>query len=773
MAAATLVGCGGLSSTPSAPNGYAVEVRRTTHGVPHVKADDYASLGYGLGYAYAQDNLCLLADQIVTVRGERSRHFGPDASTTVAFRPLKNLDSDFYFRLTMDDAGLAAGFARSSAEAQALLRGYAAGYNRYLRDTPEAQRPAACRGAEWVRPMTLADLLRLNEEKATQAGAGTFALAIASASPPQPGAKPTTALPRLDLAALDTVSSVLAPPIGSNGWAFGKATSANGRGLLLANPHFPWGTTNRFYQVHLTVPGQLDVMGASLGQLPLVTIGFNRDVAWTHTVSTARRFTLHALQLVPGHPTRYVVDGAVREMQERLVSVEVRGPDGTLSTQTRRFHTTEYGPTLVMPAAGLLWTAQHAYAVADANRLNTRMLDTWLAINRARSVAEVRAGLGNLGIPWVNTVAADRHGAVLYADISAAPNVSETHMRRCAPPEAAKLFQSAKLVLLDGARRECAWRVDPASPVPGLFAPAEMPATERDDYVANSNDSYWLTHAAQPLSGLAPILGPTGVPQGLRTRMGLMEIGRQLRSGDGHAPGRVDDRQLQDMVLSNRSLAAELVLDDLLAVASEAADAEVRSAAAVLARWDRRHDANSRGAPLFKEWWSRVRTLPSLYRVPFDAADPVHTPRGLALTEPARRDQLLGALREAHAAMLAAGFAPDAPLGEMQAALTHGGRIPVHGGDDHEGVLNSVATTRLSRSGYQPVYGTSYLQTVRFDTSGPIAHGLLVYGQTTDPSAATTNQALTLFAEKQWPRLPFTDAAINAESLSSRLFLRE
>ncbi|WP_206297376.1 penicillin acylase family protein, partial [Pseudomonas viridiflava] len=50
------------------------QVRRTTFGVPHIVAADERGLGYGIGYAYAQDNLCLLANEIVTVNGERSRY---------------------------------------------------------------------------------------------------------------------------------------------------------------------------------------------------------------------------------------------------------------------------------------------------------------------------------------------------------------------------------------------------------------------------------------------------------------------------------------------------------------------------------------------------------------------------------------------------------------------------------------------------------------------------------------------------------------------------
>ena len=34
------------------------QIRRTSFGVPHIVAKDERGLGYGIGYAYAQDNLC-------------------------------------------------------------------------------------------------------------------------------------------------------------------------------------------------------------------------------------------------------------------------------------------------------------------------------------------------------------------------------------------------------------------------------------------------------------------------------------------------------------------------------------------------------------------------------------------------------------------------------------------------------------------------------------------------------------------------------------------
>ena len=137
--------------------------------------------------------------------------------------------------------------------------------------------------------------------------------------------------------------------LGSNGWAFGRDVTTNKSGLLLGNPHFPWETTNRFYEVHLTIPGKFDAMGVTIAGAPGLSIGFNKDVAWTHTVSTDRHFTLFELALDPADPTAYLVDGKRHVMDRKTVSIDT--PAGP---QTRTYFTTLYGPVVVMPQAGRL-----------------------------------------------------------------------------------------------------------------------------------------------------------------------------------------------------------------------------------------------------------------------------------------------------------------------------------------------------------------------------------------------------------------------------------
>ena len=155
-----------LPAPAAAQDGLDATIRRTPHGIPHIEAKDYAGLGYGYGYALAEDNLCTIAEQYVTVRGERSRFLGPDA--TYAWRANSsvntNLASDFVFQRIIDTRVVEGLVAKAPPngprpEVRELVRGYAAGYNRYLRDMGVANLPdPACRGQAWVRPIEEIDV---------------------------------------------------------------------------------------------------------------------------------------------------------------------------------------------------------------------------------------------------------------------------------------------------------------------------------------------------------------------------------------------------------------------------------------------------------------------------------------------------------------------------------------------------------------------------------------------------------------------------------------
>ena len=307
-----------------------------------------------------------------------------------------------------------------------------------------------------------------------------------------------------------------------------------------------------------------------------------------------------------------------------------------------------------------------------------------------------------------------------------------------------------------------------------------MPSTLRRDYVANSNDSYWLANARAPITGQPPIVGPSVTTQNLRTRSGLMEIEARLDGSDG-LPGKTfDPATVEAMLYRNKNLAADLVLGDLATLCVNPAPVilsaektiDLVQAWSVLAKWDRRMNLDSVGAHLFIEFWKITEDIPKVWAVGFDPADPVHTPRGLK-TDPETGAKILKALARAVEVLNTNKIALDAPWGQVQFALHGDQRIPVPGGEGSDGVLNAQQSQLIAGVGYVPFHGSSYIQVVTFDAAGPVADAIMTYSQSTDPASAHAADQTALHAQKGWVRLPFGASAIAADQAVTRKVLEE
>ena len=287
------------------------QIRYTTGGVPHILAHSWPGLGFGYGYAFAQDNLCTMANDYVTVEAQRSRYFGPTGVDIERGNGVvvSNLDSDLFYQQIID-SGVVQHLAQALSPTEKQVEaGYVKGYNAYLAHVGGAAGvpDPTCRGQAWVKPITLLDSYLRFYQLMLLSSSGAVIQGISEAAPPKAGA----AAAQASAAATARTGRALAAALraqrrsmGSNAVAIGSAGTRDHRGLLLGNPHFPWLGTERFFQSQLTIPGKINVTGASLYGVPLILIGHNASVAWSHTVSTAFRFTPFQLTLVPGHPTR-------------------------------------------------------------------------------------------------------------------------------------------------------------------------------------------------------------------------------------------------------------------------------------------------------------------------------------------------------------------------------------------------------------------------------------------------------------------------------------
>ncbi|UOD31557.1 acylase [Massilia violaceinigra] len=768
-------GSSGSNSNNSAKPGeaaakYQAEISRTSFGVPHIKANDEGSLAYGVATAYAQDNVCLMADEFTTVSGERSKHFGPTATRQTSDIP--NLQTDFFYRIINDDEAVKNAWNAHSAPMKAMIEGYVAGYNDYLDKTGMNNLPTACKNGAWVRKVNEQDMIKLLRRYAAEASSGQFIAAMVGATPPGQNGLIPAVPPKAGMHPMDPDYWVaMRERTGSNAVALGKDATDNGQGMLLGTPHFPWRGALRFYQLHLTIPGKLDAMGAALGGMPMVNIGFNQNLAWTHTVNNSAHFTVHMTPLDPSDPTKYIVDGKPQAMTRKTINVEVKGADGLLSTQTRTFYSSQYGPVVVIPGQ-LDWNAGMAFSLNDANLGNHRLLEQWYGMNTARSLDEFKASIDRTtGLPWVNTLAVDKEGASLFMDVTVVPHVTKAMQDACVPGPF-KPLAARGLFVLNGATSACAPATDKAAPQPGIFAGASLPRLVRSDYVQNSNDSAWLSNPQAPLTGFPDIVSVDNVEQFGRTRLGITQVQKRLAGTDGLAGRKMTVAQLQALALGNRVYYADQIMDDVLALCrgDQADSGDITAACARLNQWDRTVNLDSNiGYLYFTGLWERILRVPGMWAVPFNPADPVNTPHGLNRDNPAIATTVRQALAAAAQDVAKMGVSQDARWGDVQLATRGTRRIPIHGGKGTDGVYNAIGTVPSGDGKLEVIYGTSYIQTVSFNKDGPQVQAMLAYSQSTDPASKHFADQTERFSKKEWITQPYTEAQIKADPAFSTM----
>lgn len=748
--AVVLAGLSLAATARSQPEQTTADIRRTSFGVPHIRADNERGLGYGIGYAYAQDNLCLLANEVVTVNGERSRYFGPEQFTV---EERENQVSDVFFNWLNTPQAVEAFWQAQSTEVRDLMQGYVAGYNRGLTERRAQGLPQQCQG-EWVREISVQDLVKLTRRLLVEGGVGQFAEALAGATPPKAAASNAGASAAFQVA--EQRIQRFALDRGSNAVAVGSERSFNGRGMLLANPHFPWVGGMRFYQMHLTIPGKLDVMGAALPGLPMINIGFNQHLAWTHTVDSSKHFTLYRLQLDPKDATRYLLDGQSLPMQQQTVTVKVKQPDGQTQAVSRVVYSSQFGPIVQWPGK-LDWDHQYAYSLRDANLENDRVLQQWYAMNRASSLKALQASVHSIqGIPWVNTLAADDQGQTLYMNLSVVPNVNAAKLAQCSDPRA-----GLQLIVLDGSNSACAWDIDPKAAQKGIYAADQLPQLLRKDFVQHSNDSAWMANPAQPLTGFSPLISQDGQPLGLRSRFALDRLATL------NTAGKMAAADLLHMVMDDQVYQAGQVMPDLLQFCDKGLGADAPALGGLctsLKRWDRHANLDSGlGFVHFQNLMAALQETPDVWRVAFDPQDPQRTPRGLAIDRP----EVAKALREAMLAsaeqVKTSGLAADSRWGDIQVVSSGGQQTPIHGGPGTLGVYNAIQSVPRSDGKREVVSGTSYLQIVTFDDKGPQAKGLLAFSLSSDPASKHASDQTQAFSRKQLSVLPFTEQQITSD----------
>lgn len=741
-----------------------VDIYWVDNGVPHIEAKDWYSLGYGTAYAGATQNFCVLADQLLRIRSERSKYFGAGAGSANIISDVGNKALGY----VEDGKNL---FGKLSPRARELISGYAAGFNRYMSERTPDQYPKPCRGATWAKPTTGQELLAYYLSLSERASGQVLLPAAVNAAPPQTEAQKTKKDKKEEVAFNAELPHLDSIRLGSNAWAIGKDMSESGGGLLLGNPHFPGYGALRFYQYRMRIPGVYDVQGVSLIGSPCVQIGFNDNLGWTHTVSKSRHFSMYVLEMNPRNVLEYKYGNEYRPITKKDIQIELQLPNGLVVPFSRPVYFSHYGPMIATPE--LKWDVNTAFTYRDANRRNVDFIDQWIEMGMSQNLSQFKKVFENRrGTPWVNTIYADKAGNAYYVEGTPVPKMTqEALIAWKSNPTAQFLYQKMGAFLFRGSNPIDEWQGGGRALVPFTEAPQLL----RKDYVSNHNDSHWVINENEKLVGYSPIYGPEKTEQSYRTRMGL----QMLKDMSGRDK-KFNMTEIEASMWDNRSYLWGNVGEELKARCATWTEPELKSACQSLSQWNGRFDLNSKGFPMFREMASEWKT--SLHKVPFNAEDPANTPSGLG-GDVSAVDDLKKLFIAAADRLAKSGINLVAALSDLQFFRIpdfKGGtaeKIPYHGGQHKDGAFNiqdwdgdthltnyaypSILEadmlnkeTALTSEGYAINGGTSFVLIAEFTRSGPKARGLLTYSQSSDPDSPYFADQNKMYSEKKFRNFP-------------------
>jgi acyl-homoserine-lactone acylase len=345
---------------------------------------------------------------------------------------------------------------------------------------------------------------------------------------------------------------------------------------------------------------------------------------------------------------------------------------------------------------------------------------------KARNLEEFEAAERRLQMPCFNTLYADREGHIMYlfgGRIPRRPGKNWDFWRGVIPGNSARTLWTETLDY---------WEL------PKLIDP-------ETGWLHNSNDPPWTSTIPQILDPLdfPAYIAPNFMPFRPQ-RSAHMLVGKE----------KLCFEDLVRLKHSTRAEAADRLLDDLLKAVEESGRDRALRAAEVLASWDRRTDAASRGAVLFL-FWARKLDWGDL-SVPWNPDCPLATPDGLQ-----NPIEAVSKLEEAALEVEETYGNLDVPWGDVFRIRYGNQDLPANGGPDFIGIFRQLEFDADKDGKYRVSGGESYYAVIEFGTELR-AEALLSYGNSTQPGSPHRGDQLALFAEKKLRKTWRTRSSIQA-----------
>ena len=575
-----------------------VEVRYDLRSVPHIFATTEADAYRALGYVVARDRLFQLEIQTRAASGRLTELAGPRA--LALDQEMRNLGMPRSAEQKL--ASLPA-----DGSSRRILDAYADGINAYVDSLSPAHYPIEykllnARPERWKAINSLHLLNRMGWTLASQnpdhilaramalvgdsAARAVFPIHTPIEEPIQP--VPGTSAPRDRFTPIappgtpDTAAIALASiyenlvgadptsethaSFASNNWAVAPSRTKNGYALLAGDPHLELTLPSIWYEVHLVVPGKLDVYGVTIPGAPAVIIGFNRDVAWTFTNTGADVMDFYRETVNDSaNPSQYRLNGAWMPLVSRVE--QYRGKSGdVIHTDTVRY--TQRGP---MTHEHGQWISMRWTVLEPSDEMQA--LDDAARAHSAREFQDDVAR--NFLAPAQNMLVADRAGSIAIRSTGHYP---------------IRPGDGNGETIRDGSTSSSDWTgYWPVDRYPQSFDP-------KQGYLASANQEPEAPQDQYAYLGADPNYEVWRA----------LQINRLLRSNSAVTPADMIRYQTDPGSVRADRFAPYFLSAARIEGARGRGSADLRTAATLLAEWDRRYTLDNQRAVLFETAMERL-----------------------------------------------------------------------------------------------------------------------------------------------------------------------
>jgi acyl-homoserine-lactone acylase len=667
--------------TPPPARTYDSRIVRDEFGVPHIFGPTDADVAYGLAYAHAEDDFGILQEAVAMTRGRAGAIMGSDGAKI-----------DYVGHLLGARETAVRDYPAIPADVRAVLEGYASGLNRYA-----AQHPGEVR---------LRRLFPVNGQDIAAGfvlrspfffGLDSVIGALSSDNPP-----PHTTVPPMTPIGKDPSMN------GSNAFAVAPTKMADGKTWLISNSHQPYEGQVAWYEATVHSGEGLDMAGALFPGTPFVLMGHNRNLGWTNTVNDPDLIDVYKLVLsADGKQYRY--DGKWLPLQSQRVWLPVKfGPFALPIPRT--VYRAIQGPVIL--------NKNGAFAIRYAGIDQSRMVEQYYRIQKARNWDEWTRAMSLGGIPATNFIYADKTGRIAYI------------YNALFPPRKAGYDYTG---VVPGDTSADMWQ--------GALGFDRMPkvVNPASGWVVNSNNTPFL--AAGPGSELdpksfSPLLGIER-----RTTNRIVRAIELLSAEKGPIS---PDRLLQikfDTAYSHAGFAGPWVAKIMALDLKREPD--LQRAQLLLATWDWNSDGNGRADAL-------AESLMHLANSAAYHGEPL----------PDAHDKL----REVVDKLMKTFGRIDPPLGELQRLRRGKVDLPANGGTD---TLRAATSWDPQPDGRMRVkHGDSFIMLINWDKAGKVSsQSIQPYGAATNrPGSPHYTDQMAMFEARKFKPVHFEPADIIAHA---------